>query len=127
MLRGLLVQDRDLDDDGKPETLRLGFATPRRWLADGKRIVVERLPTAFGPVGFVLRSRLRQGEVLADVNLPADPSGRKTWLRIRVPEGWQVVSARRGRAAMQVDAEGTVDLSGLSGQFTLRVKVSQTH
>ena len=126
MLRGLLVQDRDLDDDGRPETLRLGFATPRRWLEDGKSIVVERLPTAFGPVGFVLRSRLRQGEVLADLNLPASPSGRKTWLRVRVPEGWQVVSARRGRAPMRVNAEGTVDLSGLSGRLTVRMEVSRT-
>src|SRR5437870_2930908 len=30
MLRGLLVQDWDLNDDGRPETLRLLFATPRR-------------------------------------------------------------------------------------------------
>ena len=35
MLRYLLVQDWDLDDDGKPETLRLCFATPKRWLGDG--------------------------------------------------------------------------------------------
>ena len=36
MLRYMLVQDWDLDDDGKPETLRLAFATPKRWLEDGK-------------------------------------------------------------------------------------------
>src|SRR5436305_6503953 len=49
-LRGLLVQDWDLDDDGRAETLRLLFATPRDWLRDGARIAVERAPTAFGPV-----------------------------------------------------------------------------
>jgi hypothetical protein len=38
MLRHLLVQDRDLNDDGRPETLRLLFATPRRWLEDGQTI-----------------------------------------------------------------------------------------
>jgi hypothetical protein len=125
MLRGLLVQDRDLDDDGKPETLRLGFATPRRWLEDGNRILVERLPTAFGPVRFVLHSRLAHGEVLADLTLPSDISCRKTWLRVRVPEGWQVVSASRGGVPMQVKAEGTVDLSGLSGRLTVRFGVSR--
>ena len=36
MLRNLLVQDWDLDDDGEPETLRLLFGTSRRWLEDGK-------------------------------------------------------------------------------------------
>src|SRR5204862_6814739 len=35
-LRYLLVQDYDLDDDGRPETLRLRFAAPRPWLEDGK-------------------------------------------------------------------------------------------
>src|SRR5207249_1602285 len=50
VLRYLLVQDWDTDEDGRPDTLRLLFATPRRWLEDGKTIVVERAPTAFGPV-----------------------------------------------------------------------------
>jgi hypothetical protein len=58
MLRYLLVQDWDLDDDGKPETLRLAFATPRRWLDDGKTINVVRAPTAFGPASFRLESHL---------------------------------------------------------------------
>ena len=47
-LRYLLIQDWDLDDDGKPETLRLLDAIPPRWLADGKVIRVEKAPTAFG-------------------------------------------------------------------------------
>ena len=37
-LRYLLIQDWDLDEDGKPDSLRLLFGTPRRWLADGKQI-----------------------------------------------------------------------------------------
>ncbi len=43
-LRYLLVQDYDMNDDGKPETLRLLFATPRAWLADGKEIKVANAP-----------------------------------------------------------------------------------
>src|SRR5262249_45352472 len=58
MLRNLLVQDLDLDDDGEPETLRLLFGTSRRWLEDGNRIVVERAPTAFGPVSVRAESHL---------------------------------------------------------------------
>src|SRR6185436_9413927 len=50
MLRNLLVQEWDLDDDGRPETLRLLFATPRRWLEDGQILKVEHAPTAFGEV-----------------------------------------------------------------------------
>src|SRR5262249_17879982 len=45
-LRFLLVQDWDMDDDGRPETLRLLYATPRRWLEDGASLRVRRAPTA---------------------------------------------------------------------------------
>ena len=51
-LRGLLVQDIDSNDDCKPDTLRLLFATPQRWLEDGKMIKVRNAPTTFGPVSF---------------------------------------------------------------------------
>src|SRR5438045_9346568 len=33
-LRYLLIQDWDLNDDGRPETLRLLFGMPARWLTD---------------------------------------------------------------------------------------------
>jgi hypothetical protein len=94
VLRYLLVQDWDLDEDGEPETLRLLFATPRRWLEDGKAITVERAPTAFGPVSIKVQSQLSQGEVLARWNARAkhgkapDQNSRARWLK--------VVSAKRG-------------------------------
>jgi len=48
--QGSTVQDLDVDDEGEPETLRLLFGTSRRRLEDGKCILVELAPTAFGPV-----------------------------------------------------------------------------
>ena len=86
-LRNLLVQDWDLDDDGKPETLRLCFATPRRWLEDGKHIELERAPTAFGPVSVRMESKLKEGTVVAEVDLPQRNQPKRTLLRARVPEG----------------------------------------
>ncbi len=56
-LRHLLVHDGDLDDDGRPDTLRLLFGTSRRWLEDGKSLRIERAPTAFGEVSVAVRSR----------------------------------------------------------------------
>src|SRR5262249_54822730 len=47
-LRYLLIQDWDLDDDGRPDTLRLLYGVPARWLKDGAAIQVERAPTMFG-------------------------------------------------------------------------------
>jgi hypothetical protein len=125
MLRYLVVQDWDLDDDGIPETLRLGFATPRAWLEDGKAIRIEGAPTAFGLVSFVIESHLNMGEVIARIQLPARNHPLKTQFRVRVPDGWRVISAKSGKTPVQVDAQGTVDLSELSGTVILRFAVER--
>jgi hypothetical protein len=125
-LRYLLVQDWDLDDDGTPETLRLGFATPKRWLADGKTIKVERAPTAFGPVSFVLESKLRRGEVIAKLDLPARHPPKQTLLRIRVPDGWCVTAAKAGNIELKVDERGAADISSLRGRKTVLFRVNRT-
>jgi hypothetical protein len=126
MLRHLLVQDFDLDDDGVPETLRLCFGTSRRWLEDGKQIAVERAPTAFGRVSLSMESRLAAGEIVASVELPARNPAKRTLLRARVPEGWRVTSATVGGKAVAVDERGTVDLSGLRGATSVRFSVART-
>ena len=74
-LRYLLVQDYDTDDDGRADTLRLCFATPRRWLEDGKEIVVERAPTKFGEVSLHVESDLKHNRVTADIDLPPRTPG----------------------------------------------------
>ena len=125
MLRHLLVQDSDLDDDGRPETLRLLFATPKRWLEDGKAITVERAPTAFGEVSLTVQSRLRQGEIVAEVSLPARNPAQRSLLRFRVPDGWRAVSATAGAQPLAVDAHGTIDLSALKGRVTIRCGVER--
>jgi hypothetical protein len=125
MLRNLLVQDWDLSDDGKPDTLRLMFATPRRWLEDGKRIDVERAPTAFGPVSVTMQSQLSRGEVIAAVALPERQLPTRTLLRARVPDGWRVRGASAGGKALSANEQGTVDLTGLRGTLTVKFDVER--
>jgi len=60
-LRQQLVQD-----DGT--SLRLAYATPRAWLAPGKRIAVSDLPTSFGPVSYSLTSRAGAVHVTIDTS-----------------------------------------------------------
>jgi hypothetical protein len=119
MLRNALVQDWDLDDDGEPETLRLLFATSRRWLQDGQQIVVERSPTAFGPVSVKAESRLSDGRVVVSADLPTRNPAKRTLLRARVPDGWRVTAARIGDKRLTVDDQGTVDLSGQTGSVAI--------
>jgi hypothetical protein len=126
-LRYLLIQDWDQDDDGRPETLRLCFATPKVWLADGKTIRVQNAPTAFGPVSFTVRSQLSEGRIIADLELPTRNPARRTLFRARVPGGWEVVSVSAGNEALTTASDGTVDISRLAGRtrLTLGVQKSQ--
>jgi hypothetical protein len=104
-LRHLLVQDIDTDDDGRPDTLRLAFATPRAWLANGKTIEVKRAPTAFGDVTFSIESRLREYEIVARVQLPPRPCNRAL-LRLRLPRGNKIVYAvANGQPVNLIDSE----------------------
>jgi len=124
-LRYLMVQDYDMDDDGRPDTLRLMFATPRRWLEDGKRIEIEKAPTAFGPVSVRMHSELHRGVVTARVSAPA-MAPAKTLLRARVPDGWKAVSARAGASDLPVTADGAVDITGRTGELTVVFTVART-
>ena len=125
MLRYTLVQDWDLDDDGQPETLRLLFATPKRWLNDGQTIKVERAPTAFGEVSMKIQSRLSQGEVIAEIDTPQRQTPKQTLLRIRLPEGWRIATAQTGAKKLNADANGTMDISDLRGHSNIHFRVEK--
>ncbi len=123
--RRMLVQDWDLDQDGRPETLRLAFATPKRWLEDGNSIKVERAPTAFGPVSFRLESHLNKGEIVAEIDPPRRNQPKQTLLRARVPEGWKIVSAQAVNQTLKPDTNGTVDISSMGNKGTIIFQVAR--
>jgi hypothetical protein len=126
MLRYALIQDLDNDDDGRPETLRLAFATPKRWLEDGKKFKVERAPTTFGPVSFSMESKLNHGEVVADIQLPQRNVAQKILFRARVPDGWKIISAKANGQNLDVDEKGTIDLTKLKDKVALRFSVKKS-
>ena len=121
-LRYLLVQDWDLDGDGRAETLRLLFATPRRWLEQGRRIVVQRAPTAFGEVSVQVESNVRYGKVTAVVEMPTRARPSRTLLRLRLPEEYRLVRAQAGARELSLQSE-TIDLTGLTGRITVVAQV----
>jgi hypothetical protein len=125
-LRYCLVQDWDLDDDGKPETLRLFFATPKRWLENGKTIKLEHAPTAFGPLSIRMESKLHDGAVTAELDLPQRNHANQIFLRARVPDGWKVISATCDSEQLKVDALGSVDLSSRKGRATVIFQVRRS-
>jgi hypothetical protein len=82
-------------------------ATPRRWLADGKKISVQKLQTEFGPVSFEVRSRLAASTITAEVQPPSRVAPAVLRLRLRVPEGHALKNvAINGRKWTDFDAAG---------------------
>jgi hypothetical protein len=74
--------------------LRLAYATPRAWLAPGRRIEVRDAPTSYGPLSYTLESR--EADVLVTIEVPARAT--RLSVRLRLP-----------------GATKTFDLSGRSG------------
>lgn len=124
-LRYLLVQDWDLDDDGRPDTLRLLYGLPQNWLADGSRVSLQDAPTAFGTVSVEVQSRLAQGDVSVRVTAPPQPP-RNTRLRIPLPDGWKIVAVTIGETALTPAPDASVDLSNRQGTYTIHFKVAKT-
>lgn len=132
-LRYLLVQDWGTDDDGKPDSLRLLFATPPAWLRDGQTIKVSHAPTAFGEISLTIKSRLKQGEVIAEIQPPRRETPRETLLRIRLPDGWQAETANlisgaqnSGTGFLPMDQKSTIKLPPWRTAFTVRFTTSRS-
>ncbi len=81
LYRNLLIFE---SSDG---SLRLGQATPRRWLEDGQRIRIDRAPTYYGPVNLEIESRAARGEIRAIIELSGRNPPAVVLLRLRHPEG----------------------------------------
>jgi hypothetical protein len=124
-LRHLLVQDWDLDEDARPDTLRLLYAAPRRWLDDGRQIRLEGAPTMFGRVGLEVDSHLLQGFVEIRVTPPPLPV-ETMLIRAPVPAGWNIESAEVDGEPIDVKDGDVVDLSGKTKPLAVRFKVKRS-
>ena len=68
----MLIREQD---DG---SLLLGQAAPRAWLADGKRIDIERAPTYYGPLGLTIASASASGRISAEITMADRGRPRRT-------------------------------------------------
>jgi hypothetical protein len=122
MLRYLLVQDWDIDEDGKPDTIRLLFGAPRGWLADGKQIEVKNAPTMFGPISLQAESKLSEGYVNVRVT-PPPRMPKPMLLRAPLPAGWKVSSAEIDGKSAALKHMDSVELTGLTKPVSVKIGV----
>jgi hypothetical protein len=78
-------------DDG---SLLLLSATPRKWLASGKVVEIERAPTWYGPLSARMESRADAGTISAEVSLAGPGRPRAILIRLRHPEARPMRSVR---------------------------------
>jgi len=100
LFRRMLIHERDDD------TLLLLQATPRRWLEDGKRIVVERAPTYYGPLTMSIDSHAGSGEIRASIELLARRQPGVLLIRFRHPQAKAIRSVSvNGQNWLDFDAK----------------------
>jgi len=80
LYRNMLIHEMDND------ALFLGQATPRAWLADGKKIEVERAPTYYGNMSMTIESRTDANRILAELQMPDRHAPKVLLLRLRHPQ-----------------------------------------
>jgi hypothetical protein len=124
-LRQMLVQDLDVNDDGQPDTLRLMFATPRRWMEDGREIKLEHAPTEFGEVSVRMYSKINANQVIVEVDPPHRNQPKQTLLRVRLPEDYVLQRADVEGQVVPFDKRGTMDITQFKDRFTLRCAVGK--
>jgi hypothetical protein len=71
-------------------------------------------------------SKLSYGQVLVSLDLPERDHPKKCLLRVRLPEGWRAVSAAAENRGLAVDAQGTADITKLTGKVDVRFEVRRT-
>lgn len=74
------------------EDLYLGQAVPRYWLAQGRRVGIDRAASHFGPLSFWVTSRAGQGEIRATVTPPQRNRPRAIYVRLRHPQARPIQS-----------------------------------
>jgi hypothetical protein len=110
-----------IDRHGNPRGLELAFATPRPWLAPGRRIEVRALPTSFGRVSYAIEAAVDSARVV--VHVPGRERLRSLRLRLRLPQGKVVSSVlSAGRPIGRFDARtGTITLPPRPGTLELEI------
>ena len=72
--------------------LYLGQAIPRYWLADGRRIGIERAASCFGPLSVQYESHAAEGTIKVTFDPPTRNRPRTVYLRIRHPQAKPIKS-----------------------------------
>ena len=83
----LLVRWMLVLEDSDEERLHLAKGLPRDWVLSGKKISIEKAPTRWGRVSFVLQATPGTNSVVGHVELGGNSSPEEIYFKIRLPLG----------------------------------------
>ncbi len=81
LYRNMLIHERD------DNSLVLGLAAPRAWLADGKKVEVEKAPTYYGPLSMTISSQAASGRITSVIQMAQRSRPAQMLVRLRHPQG----------------------------------------
>ena len=94
LIRRMIINE-ELDGDSMPAgTLELLKMAPSKWLENGKKIVIEKMPTCFGEVSLSLQSELASGKVSGRYDASSLASPKKVVLWLRHPDAHPTKAVR---------------------------------
>lgn len=97
-------------EDG--DTLRLLNVIPRRWLEDGKKIVLDSVLSYFGRIDLDVTSNVAEGEIRAYVSCPEARRPSTVTVRLPHPEGRKAVKVSGGSYDSATETVTVTDFSG---------------
>lgn len=82
----LLVRWMLMLEDSDEDRLYLAKGIPRQWLGSGKKIGIEKAPTRWGRVSFLLQAKLEAKRVTGHVEFFGTKLPKEVHLKLRLPE-----------------------------------------
>ena len=104
------------------DQLHLAPATPRKWLAQTRPIVVQDAPTYFGPVFYRLQADPDQTTIRGEVKLDPKRKPQKLLIHIRGPGGRGLQSVKLNGKSWDSFHGDTIIVPEPPNQITLEVK-----
>jgi hypothetical protein len=117
MFRTMMIQERD-------GGLYLLQGTPRRWLDQGKEILITEAPTWYGPLSLACTSAVHDGKLRIRLDLPPRLASAPIHLRLRLPDRREIREVLvNGRVWKEVRGDWIV-LRDLRGHADVDVNVA---
>lgn len=104
------------------DTLYLGRAVARDWLAAGQNVSIAGAPTRWGEVDFSLRAA--DAVIAGEIAFAGQTWPKEVRLRLRVPQGKAIVSARLNGRKVEVQGEEIV-FTPSSSRFAFEAKLKR--